>query len=114
MCARAENNCPKTFPGVNARISWLFDDPRGKDVPEDWMLEAFRSVRDEIEQKILAWINNPEAELAKLKEERERQRKERLETERKAAMELPGQEAFTNGVCAGGHDPASVPTLQPC
>lgn len=79
VCARAEKNCPKTFPGVNARISWLFDDPRGENVPEERMLERFREVRDEIERKILPWIDDPEAELAKLKEERERQRRERME-----------------------------------
>lgn len=53
VCARAEKNCPKTFPGVHARISWLFDDPRGEDVPEEDMLESFREIRDEIERKIL-------------------------------------------------------------
>jgi arsenate reductase len=85
VCARAEKNCPKTFPGVHARISWLFDDPRGEEIPEEDMLESFRRVRDEIEQKILTWIDNPEAELAKLKEERERERRERMEAARREA-----------------------------
>lgn len=82
VCARAEKNCPKTFPGVHARISWLFDDPRAEEVPEEDLLESFRRVRDEIEQKVLAWIDNPKTELEKLKAERERQRLERIETER--------------------------------
>ncbi|CAN5698552.1 hypothetical protein BH24ACT20_BH24ACT20_16180 [soil metagenome] len=85
VCARAERNCPKTFPGVHARISWLFDDPRGEEIPEEDLLESFRRVRDEIEQKILTWIDNPKAELAKLKEERERERMERMEAARREA-----------------------------
>ncbi len=85
VCARAEKNCPKTFPGVHARISWLFDDPRGEDVPEKQMLERFREVRDEIERKILTWIEDPGVELAKLKEERERQRRERMKAEHREA-----------------------------
>jgi arsenate reductase (thioredoxin) len=71
-CARAEKECPKTFPGVGTRLVWIFDDPRGEDVPEDEMLDRFREVRDEIEQKILDWLEHPEEELQKLKAERER------------------------------------------
>ncbi len=39
VCARAEKDCPKTFPGVGTRLVWVFDDPRGADVPEEEMLE---------------------------------------------------------------------------
>jgi arsenate reductase len=96
VCARAENNCPKTFPGVHARISWLFDDPRGEEVPEDGQLEKFREVRDEIEQKVLTWIDNPEAELARLKEERERQRRERMEAGLRAGWEFGNETRFAD------------------
>ena len=34
VCARAEKDCPKTFPGVGTRLVWVFDDPRGDDVPD--------------------------------------------------------------------------------
>ena len=36
VCARAEKDCPKTFPGVGMRFVWVFDDhgartsPRGR------------------------------------------------------------------------------------
>jgi arsenate reductase len=43
------------------------------------MLNTFRDIRDEFEQKILDWLEHPEEELAKVKEERERERRERLE-----------------------------------
>ena len=61
VCARAERDCPKTFPGVGTRLVWPFDDPRGEDVPEE--------------------------ELAKLRAERERERHERLEAARREADE---------------------------
>jgi arsenate reductase len=103
VCARAEKNCPKTFPGVHARISWLFDDPRGEEVREEDMLESFREIRDEIERKILIWIENPEAELAKLREERERQRRKRVETEQREAEHRAGQ-GFGDEVLSAGLD----------
>jgi len=77
VCARAERDCPKTFPGVGTTLAWTFDDPRGEDVPEGERLEKFREVRDEIEMKIKDWLEHPEEELARLKEERERERRER-------------------------------------
>jgi hypothetical protein len=79
VCARAEERCPKTFPGVGATFSWIFDDPRREeDIPYDSMLERFRKVRDEIELKIRDWLEHPEEELRKLREERERERRERM------------------------------------
>ena len=80
VCARAEERCPKTFPGVGATFSWIFEDPRREeDIPYDSMLERFRQVRDEIELKIREWLEHPEEELRKLREERERERRERME-----------------------------------
>ena len=88
VCARAEEKCPKTFPGVGTSFSWIFEDPRrDEDIPYDSMLERFRKVRDEIEQKILHWLEHPERELKKLREERERERRERLAAARWEADE---------------------------
>src|SRR5215216_3067065 len=79
VCARAEERCPKSFPGVGTRFSWIFEDPRRDEkIPYDSMLERFREVRDQIELKIRDWLEHPEQELRKLKEERERERRERL------------------------------------
>jgi len=85
VCARAEEECPKTFPGVGTTLSWIFEDPRGADVPEEEMLERFREVRDEIERKILDWLQHPDEELKKLKEQRERERLERVSGKRQAS-----------------------------
>jgi arsenate reductase (thioredoxin) len=88
VCARAEERCPKTFPGVGTRFSWNFEDPRREeDIPYDSMLERFRVVRDEVEMKIRDWLEHPERELRKLKEERERERRERLAAARWEADE---------------------------
>ena len=69
------------------RLVWVFDDPKGEDVPEEERLEKFREIRDEIEQKLLDWLEHPEEELAKLKTERERERRERLKAARHEADE---------------------------
>src|SRR5215218_7332125 len=87
VCARAEKNCPKTFSGVGTRLVWIFDDPRGEDVPEEERLEKFREVRDQIEQRILDWLEHPEEELAKLREYRELERIARIEATRREAHE---------------------------
>jgi arsenate reductase (thioredoxin) len=84
VCARAEKDCPKTFPGVGTRLSWIFEDPRAEDVPKEEMLDKFREIRDEIEFKIKHWLEHPEEELAKLRAERERERQERLKAARQA------------------------------
>jgi arsenate reductase (thioredoxin) len=85
VCARAEERCPKTFPGVGTTFSWVFEDPRrDEDLPYDSMLERFRAVRDQIEVRMREWLEHPEEELRKLREERERERRERLEVEARA------------------------------
>ena len=80
VCARAEERCPKTFPGVGTTFSWIFEDPRRDEgLPYDSVLERFRAVRDEIELRMRKWLEHPEGELEKLREARERERRERLE-----------------------------------
>jgi arsenate reductase (thioredoxin) len=80
VCARAEERCPKAFPGVGTRFSWVFEDPRrDEEIPYDSMLERFREVRDEIELKIRDWLEHPEEELRKLRKERKREPRERME-----------------------------------
>lgn len=83
VCARAEKDCPKTFPGVGMTFSWIFDDPRADEsLPYDDTLDRFREVRDQIEERMLRWLESPEEELQRAREEREMERllrKEHLE-----------------------------------
>jgi arsenate reductase (thioredoxin) len=103
VCARAEERCPKTFPGVGTTFSWIFEDPRREeDLPYDSMLERFRVVRDQIELRIRGWLERPEEELKRLREEREMERRKRLED----AERESGREAAPVGNRTGQeHDP---------
>lgn len=56
VCDRAEQNCPKAFPGVVQRLFWPFEDPAAATGgPEDRMA-VFRRVRDQIEARIRQWL----------------------------------------------------------
>jgi arsenate reductase (thioredoxin) len=113
VCARAEERCPKTFPGVGATFSWIFEDPRrDEEILYDSMLERFREVRDEIELKIRDWLEHPEKELRKLREERERERRERLAAARREADEHAQRLAsLPQDIQERHHSPASVLSL---
>lgn len=56
VCDDAEKNCPTIWPGVNERLHWGFEDPAAFVGSEIDKLDKFRSIRDQIEQKILAWL----------------------------------------------------------
>ena len=47
VCGNADQACP-TFPGQVNRYHWAFDDPAHAEGSEEEIMEAFRSVRDEI------------------------------------------------------------------
>jgi arsenate reductase (thioredoxin) len=55
VCSRAEQNCP-IFPGVTTRLHWPFDDPAACEGSQEECLSQFRAVRDQIEQKVRAWV----------------------------------------------------------
>ena len=56
VCAHAENNCPRTFPGISQRFHWAFDDPAAIEGSDEARLSAFREARDQISQRIVAWL----------------------------------------------------------
>jgi len=56
VCGKAEETCPRTFPGVLFRLFWPFDDPAVATGTEEEKLEKFRQVRDQIDQRIQAWL----------------------------------------------------------
>ncbi len=55
VCAKAEKNCPTTFPGVSQRMHWDFDDPAFVG-SEGETLTEFRRVRDQIDNQIKRWL----------------------------------------------------------
>jgi arsenate reductase len=56
VCDNAKENCPY-FPGGAKYIHWSFSDPASTVGTEEERINVFRKVRDEIEKKILEFIN---------------------------------------------------------
>ncbi|MBU2609495.1 MAG: arsenate reductase ArsC [Chloroflexi bacterium] len=57
VCDDAEKNCPSVWPGVNHRLHWSFEDPALFEGGEEEKLAKFRQVRDQIQEKVRAWLN---------------------------------------------------------
>ena len=57
VCEKAEQTCPKAFPGVLVRMFWPFDDPAAAGASEEEKLTKFRAVRDQIEEQIKSWLS---------------------------------------------------------
>jgi arsenate reductase len=57
VCDYAEENCPTSFLGVSKRIHWSLDDPTKFQGSPQEKLDKFRQVRDEVEQRLLTWLN---------------------------------------------------------
>jgi arsenate reductase len=57
VCSQAENNCPTVFPGVGRRLDWSFEDPAAFNGSDDETMAKFQEVRDQIEQRIQAWLD---------------------------------------------------------
>jgi arsenate reductase len=56
VCDEASaERCP-IFPGIVKRLAWSFKDPSSFTGTREEILEATAKVRDEIEQKVLAFI----------------------------------------------------------
>jgi arsenate reductase (thioredoxin) len=56
VCHHAEQNCPTTFLGFGKRYHWSFEDPAAFEGSESDALAKFRTIRDEIDQRIQDWI----------------------------------------------------------
>ena len=56
VCNRANDTCPRIFPGMLNRLYWPFDDPVEFEGSEAEQLAEFRRVRDEIRQRIGSWL----------------------------------------------------------
>lgn len=56
VCAHAEQNCPRIFPGIGQRLHWAFDDPAAFEGDDEAKLIVFRRVRDQIAARVREWI----------------------------------------------------------
>jgi arsenate reductase len=65
VCDHAEKNCPTTWPGINQKLHWSFEDPAAVEGPDEEKLQKFRDVRDQLDQKIQSWLAEQEIEIKK-------------------------------------------------
>jgi len=56
VCDDAEKNCPTVWPGVNQRMHWSFEDPAAFEGTYKEKLAKFREIRDKIEHRVQAWL----------------------------------------------------------
>jgi arsenate reductase len=56
VCEKAQQNCPRLFPFAMDNSYWPFEDPATFEGGEEGQLARFREVRDEIDEKIQAWL----------------------------------------------------------
>jgi arsenate reductase len=70
VCEKAEEKCP-TFPGLGERHYWPVKDPVAVEGTEEEKLEAFQYARDEIEGRILDWLERRETSIPELRGENE-------------------------------------------
>lgn len=57
VCDQAEQNCPTAWPGVTRKLHWSFEDPAAFVGTEKEKLAQFRVVRDQIHERVRAFLN---------------------------------------------------------
>jgi arsenate reductase len=62
VCDAAAKECPSIWPGMRERLNWPFEDPAGFEGAEAEKLEKFREVRDQIEARLLEWLESSPSE----------------------------------------------------
>jgi arsenate reductase len=66
VCDGANQTCPRIWPGVLHRHYWPFYDPAQLTGDDDTVLAGFREVRDQIRERLAAWLQDPDAVVAEL------------------------------------------------
>ena len=61
VCERTQVNCPHIYPFALQRLNWPFEDPAEAQGTEEERLQKFREVRDQIEARILEWLETTAA-----------------------------------------------------
>jgi arsenate reductase len=57
VCDAAAKRCPSIWPGMRTRLNWPFEDPAAFSGSEEEVRAKFREVRDQIEAKVRAWVD---------------------------------------------------------
>ena len=61
VCEQTVPHCPRLFPGAAHHLNWPFGDPASAQGPDEAKLNAFREVRDAIELRVRAWLQEPDS-----------------------------------------------------
>ncbi|MDQ7008467.1 MAG: arsenate reductase ArsC [Acidobacteriota bacterium] len=61
VCAAAARECPTGWAGVRTHEHWPLEDPAAAVGDGEQRLNVFRAARDEIERRILRWLERGEA-----------------------------------------------------
>lgn len=61
VCGNADKNCPQAlWAQSGVKLHWPFDDPAAATGSDEEIMMAFRQVRDQIDLKIKAWLEETE------------------------------------------------------
>lgn len=64
LCSESEPDCPRIYPFANQSHSWRIPAPKALSGETESDVEAFREVRDLIEQNIREWVEQLESSAA--------------------------------------------------
>jgi arsenate reductase len=58
VCDNAQQSCPRIWPGLleKHRHHWMLDNPASVEGTEEEKMQAFRKLRDDLVDRIKAWI----------------------------------------------------------
>ncbi|MHA1713360.1 MAG: arsenate reductase ArsC [Candidatus Ranarchaeia archaeon] len=60
VCAEAEKRCP-FVPGIDKRMHWPFEDPVAFQGNETETVAKFRTIRDQIQKRVITWLKEERA-----------------------------------------------------
>jgi arsenate reductase (thioredoxin) len=66
VCGGAEEKCPRVFLSMGKHLFWPFEDPAAVEGSEEEILARVRVIRDQISEKIQAWLHEQGIEPAKI------------------------------------------------
>lgn len=66
VCGGAEEKCPRVFLNMGKHMFWPFEDPAAVEGTQEEILARVRLIRDQMSEKIQAWLREQGIEAAKI------------------------------------------------
>lgn len=57
VCGHADEHCPSALWAGGEKLHWAFDDPASAEGDDETKLGQFRTIRDAIQARVIAWAN---------------------------------------------------------